>query len=67
MTDWVERLDAFLAFNEYDILNDAGKISAAVTKKTAETEYEKFRVIQDRDYKSDFSKMAEETKKTKKQ
>lgn len=66
MTDWVERLDAFLAFNEYGILKDAGKISAAIAKKTAETEYEKFRVIQDKEYKSDFDKVVEEAKKRKK-
>ncbi len=66
MTDWVERLDAFLAFNEYGILKDAGKISAAIAKKTAETEYENFRVIQDKEYKSDFDKAVEEAKKRKK-
>ncbi len=63
MKDWVDRLDAFLIFNEYDILKDAGKIRAQVAKKFAEKEYEKFRVIQDKEYKSDFDKMIEGVKK----
>lgn len=58
MTDWVERLDSFLKFNEYDILNDAGKVSAEVAKSLAEEEYRKFRIRQDQAYVSDFDKMA---------
>lgn len=54
MEDWTKRLDAFLEFNEYAILKDAGNISKAVADKLAETQYEKFRVIQDRKYVSDF-------------
>ena len=65
MSEWVGKLDAFLIFNEYDILKDAGKIRAQVAKKFAEKEYEKFRVIQDKDYKSDFDKMVEGVKKGK--
>ncbi len=60
MKDWVARLDAFLQFNQYDILNNPGKVSAAIAKKIAESEYEKFRVIQDKEYISDFD---EEIKK----
>jgi len=60
MSDWVTKLDAFLKFNEYDILKDAGKISHEVAIKLAEEEYNKFRVIQDRNYESDFD---EEVKK----
>lgn len=56
MTDWVSRLDAFLKFNEYQILKDAGKISHEVAMKLAEKEYEKFRVIQDQNFVSDFDK-----------
>ncbi|MCW5910232.1 MAG: virulence RhuM family protein [Cyclobacteriaceae bacterium] len=63
MTDWVDRLDAFLSFNEYDLLKDAGKISTAVAKKVAESEYEKFRVIQDKNFKSDFDRVVEQSKK----
>ena len=56
MVDWVTRLDAFLQFNEYQILKDAGKVSHEVAMKLAEQEYEKFRVIQDRNFESDFEK-----------
>nr|WP_317165442.1 RhuM family protein [Chitinophaga tropicalis] len=56
MSDWVQKLDGFLQFNEYQILKDAGKISHAVAMKLAETEYEKFRIDQDRTFKSDFEK-----------
>jgi len=63
MKDWVNKLDAFLQFNEYDILNNAGKVSHEVAKTLAEEEYSKFRVIQDRDYESDFEKAAQRLKK----
>lgn len=58
MTDWVAKLDAFLAFNEYDILRDAGKVSHAVAKALAEKEFDSFRVIQDRAFESDFEREA---------
>ena len=58
MADWVAKLDAFLRFNEYDILNDAGEVSAAVAKRLAEGEFERFRVTQDRDYEGDFEREA---------
>lgn len=60
MSDWVNKVDAFLQFNEYDILKDAGKISHEVALKLAESEFDKFRVIQDHNYESDFD---EEVKK----
>lgn len=56
MRDWVEKLDAFLKFNEYDILKDSGKIRTEVAKTFAEKEFAKFRVVQDLEYKSDFDK-----------
>lgn len=56
MADWVNKLDTFLQFNEYQILNDAGKISHDVAIKLAEKEYEKFRVIQDQNFESDFDR-----------
>ena len=56
MTDWVERLDAFLKFNEYQVLSDAGKITHEVAKSLAEKQYETFRVKQDREFESDFDK-----------
>ena len=66
MEDWIEKLDGFLEFNDYEILQDAGKVSAKVAKKLAEEEYEKFRPIQDKAFESDFDKLVEETKKKKK-
>jgi hypothetical protein len=56
MRDWVEKLDAFLQFNDYFVLKDSGKISAEVAKKLAMDEFEKFRIIQDETYESDFDK-----------
>ncbi|GAA5033844.1 hypothetical protein GCM10011506_26630 [Marivirga lumbricoides] len=56
MVDWVNRLDAFLQFNDYNILKDAGKISATIAKRLAEKEYSKFRVEQDKAFESDFDK-----------
>ena len=56
MADWVARLDAFLQFNEYNVLKDAGKISATIAKQLAEKEYNKFRVVQDKNFESDFDK-----------
>jgi hypothetical protein len=56
MEDWAKKLDAFLQFNEYEILKDAGKVSAKVAKELAEGEYEKFRVEQDRLFESDFDR-----------
>ena len=57
MQDWVVRLDAFLQFNEEDILHDKGKVTAAIAKAFAESEFEKFRVLQDRTYQSDFDRL----------
>lgn len=54
MADWTKKLDAFLEFNEYDILPNLGKVSKKVAKTTAEKEYKKFRVRQDKEFKSDF-------------
>jgi len=58
MKDWTEKLDAFLAFNDYEILTHPGTISHAVAKALAESEFEKFRVIQDRSYENDFEREA---------
>ena len=63
MQDWVDKLDAFLNFNDYQILKDAGKMSAEVAKKLAEKEYEKFAPIQDRNFESDFDKAVKKLKK----
>src|SRR5690554_263762 len=56
MKDWAKRLDAFLQFNDYEVLQNAGKISAKVAKALADKEYEKFRPIQDRNFESDFDR-----------
>lgn len=54
MTDWVNKLDGFLKFNDYDILQKPGTVAHEVAKKLAETEYQKYRVVQDQIYESDF-------------
>jgi hypothetical protein len=59
MKDWVEKLNAFLKFNEEDVLQDKGKVTHEITKAFAEGEYDKFRVIRDATYKSDFDKLME--------
>jgi hypothetical protein len=56
MSDWKKQLDDFLKFYDYDRLNDAGTISAEQAKEKAYAEYEKFRIIQDKEYLSDFDK-----------
>lgn len=56
MADWVEKLDAFLKFNEYDVLTNAGKVSHEVAQKLAEEQYQTFQIIQDRTFESDFER-----------
>jgi hypothetical protein len=63
MKNWVEKLDAFLQFNDYEVLNDAGKVSATVAKKLAEEEYKKFAPMQDENYVSDFDKEVKKLRK----
>lgn len=57
MADWASKLDAFLQFNDAEILQDKGKVTAAIAKAFAESEFEKYRIIQDRLYQSDFDRM----------
>ncbi|GHT59110.1 toxin Fic [Spirochaetia bacterium] len=57
MQDWAERLDKFLDFNEREILLDSGRVTAEIAKAFAETEFEKYRIVQDRLYISDFDKI----------
>ena len=61
MADWAEKLDAFLKFNDAEILSGKGKVTAKIAKTFAESEFEKYRVIQDTLYKSDFDKLMEES------
>ena len=67
MQDWEKRLNSFIEMFDYGILQDAGKVSAEIAKLYAETEFEKYRVIQDRLFMSDFDKymleLEENTKK----
>lgn len=56
MEDWAKRLDLFLMADDREVLRDAGKITAAIAKAKAETEFEKYRIVQDRLFVSDFDK-----------
>ena len=56
MEEWAKRLDGFLEFNRNELLTGPGKISAEQAKLRAETEFEKYRIIQDRLYESDFDR-----------
>ena len=66
MKDWVEKIDGFLQFNEYKILKDAGNVSHEVAKKIAESEFERFRIVQDNNFESDFDKKFKHIKPPKK-
>lgn len=56
MEDWAQRLDLFLEFDDRDILQDSGKVTAQIAKEFAESEFEKYRIIQDRLFESDFDR-----------
>jgi hypothetical protein len=56
MEDWAKRLDLFLEFDDRSVLNDSGKITAKIAKDFAKSEFEKYRVIQDKVFQSDFDK-----------
>ena len=62
MEDWSNRIDKYLLSDDRDVLKDAGKISHEIAKEKALTEFEKYRVIQDKLYKSDFDKLIESSK-----
>lgn len=65
MADWVAKLDAFLKFNEYEVLTNAGSVSAEVAKRLAEEQYATFRIQQDRRFESDFEKEVKRIEKKK--
>ena len=67
MSDWEKRLNGFVEMFEYGLLNDAGKVSAEIAKLHAETEFEKYRIIQDRLYESDFDRFIAELENKAKQ
>lgn len=60
MADWEKRLNGFIEMFEYGLLNDAGKVTAEIAKLHAETEFEKYRIIQDRLFMSDYDRFIEE-------
>ena len=57
MADWAGKLDAFLQFNQRDLLEHPGKVTAEIAKAFAESEFEKYRIVQDRLFESDFDRM----------
>ena len=63
MEDWASKLDAFLQFNDAEVLQDKGKVTAAIAKAFAESEFEQYRLIQDRLYQSDFDRLMEAVNK----
>jgi len=65
MEDWENRLNGFLTLWNSEVLQDAGKISAELAKAKAETEFEKYRIVQDRLYMSDFDRFLQLEEKTK--
>jgi hypothetical protein len=63
MADWEDRLNRFIAATDREILQDAGKVSAEIAKAHAESEFEKYRIVQDRLYESDFDKQLKAVEK----
>lgn len=63
MADWANKLNAFLQLNEYDLLNNSGKVTTEVAKAFAESEFEKYRIVQDRLFESDFDRLLKQTEK----
>ena len=57
MADWARKLDAFLQFNDRDLLDHPGKVTAEIAKAFAESKFEKYRIVQDRLFESDFDRM----------
>lgn len=65
MEDWSKRLDQFLEFDDWSVLKDSGSISAEIAKDHAESEFEKYRIVQDRLFESDFDKELKKIQKKK--
>lgn len=65
MADWASKLDAFLQFNDAEVLQNKGKVTAAIFKAFAESEFEQYRVIQDCLYQSDFDRLVARTEENK--
>ena len=66
MQDWPEKLNNFLSFNEYPVLENHGNTRRETAEKRALSEYEKFRVVQDKEFKSDFDRFVDEMRTSKK-
>lgn len=66
MEEWAQKLDGFLEFNAYEVLDNYGTVKRAEAERRAVFEYEKFRVVQDKNYKSDFDKIVDDIKISKK-
>ena len=56
MEDWSKRLDLFLEFDDRGILSDSGRVTAKIAQEYAESEFEKYRIVQDQLFESDFDK-----------
>ncbi len=67
MEDWEKRLNGFLTLMDREVLKDSGKVSAELAKAHAESEFEKYRIIQDRLYESDFDRFLQLEQETKKE
>ncbi|MBU1568852.1 MAG: virulence RhuM family protein [Proteobacteria bacterium] len=65
MEDWAKRLDMFLEFDDREILRDSGKATAKLARKHAESEFEKYRIVQDRLFESDFDRVIKKLEKGK--
>jgi len=63
MEDWAKRLDMFLEFDDREILQDSGKVTAKLAKTHAESEFEKYRIVQDRLFESDFDRVLKQLEK----
>jgi hypothetical protein len=64
MADWEQRLSGFLKLWDRDVLQDAGKVTAEIAKAHAESEFEKYRIVQDRLFESDFDRMIRQLEAT---
>ena len=63
MADWAQFLNRFLELSDYEVLSDKGRVSALEAKLKAEAQYERFRIRQDREYRSDFDMVVEEARR----
>ena len=66
MEDWSKRIDLFLEFDERAVLQDSGKVTSTIAKDFAESEFEKYRIVQDQLFESDFDKVVKQLEQGKK-